>query len=369
MKTEIITIGTEVFIGDILNKKSIEIYRLCNEFGKEVYFNSILFENNIDKIIETLRIAVKRSEFIILTITSGIEYDELIRKILNSFSNIQIFANEYKNCTYHVLNLGSKVNIILAELSDDLLEVIKKEIVLYKEKIYIKEIKLININEDEAIKILDNSFKYQENVTISFYRRFAEIIFRIIIKVDDFNEAEKLFINIKDKFYSIFGRNIYTTKIEDNIENSLVKFLIDNNYTISTAESCTGGMIASTIINVSGASKIIKEAFVTYSNETKSKNLNIDIIEIEKFGEYSFNTARLMLHGLLNKTGANCGIAITGVADVYSDNSGEIYIATGINDDINVKCYNLYGKNRNENREMATKQALIQMYNHILGIK
>lgn len=369
MKTEIITIGTEVFIGDILNKKNIEIYKLCNEFGKEVYFNSILFENNINNIIETLRIAVKRSEFIILTITFGIKYDELIRKILYSFSNIQIFENKYKNCTYYILNLESKVNIILAEISDDLLEVLKKEITLCKEKIYIKEIKIININEEEAIKILDNSFKYQENIAISLYRKFGEIIFRIIVKADDFMIAEKLFINIKDKFYRIFGKNIYTTEFEDNIENGLVKVLIDNNYTISTAESCTGGMIAATIINVSGASKIIKESFVTYSNETKSKNLNIDIIDIEKFGEYSFNTAKLMLEGLLNKTGSNCGIAITGVADVDSDNAGEIYIATGINDDINVKCYSLHGINRNENRKMATKQALIQMYNHIIGIK
>lgn len=101
--------------------------------------------------------------------------------------------------------------------------------------------------------------------------------------------------------------------INDNSEK-LIKLLREKNYTITTAESCTGGMISSTIVNVAGASYVLNEAYVTYANEAKEKLLGVKHETLENYGAVSEQTAYEMAEGAARAASADCAIAVTGIA-------------------------------------------------------
>ncbi len=102
---------------------------------------------------------------------------------------------------------------------------------------------------------------------------------------------------------------------EINIESKkLCEYLLRYNICLSTAESCTGGMLASSIINNSGASKIFKMGYITYSNESKINELNVSESGIKKYGSVSNECALMMVNGLLHRTKSDIGVSITGIA-------------------------------------------------------
>ncbi len=145
------------------------------------------------------------------------------------------------------------------------------------------------------------------------------------------------------------------------MEEEIVKILSEKKMTLSSAESCTGGMIASAIINVSGASDIYKEGFITYANEAKEKYLNVSKDTIQQYGVVSEETVREMAAGCAAATGAQVTIVSSGVAGPGGGTEetpvGLVWLAC---------CYlgNVYTKkclfegNRMEIRSQATQSAL-----------
>ena len=97
-------------------------------------------------------------------------------------------------------------------------------------------------------------------------------------------------------------------------ETELVKLLINKGYTIASAESCTAGLFAATIVNVADASKVINSSVVTYSNEAKTKYAAVNPETIEKYNVVSENVAKEMAEGIAKECGANIGVGITGLA-------------------------------------------------------
>ena len=102
--------------------------------------------------------------------------------------------------------------------------------------------------------------------------------------------------------------------MEKEIEQIVGKMLIERNLTISLAESCTGGMIASKLVNYPGISSVFVEACVTYSNGAKMSRLNVKSTTLEKYGAVSQETAREMAYGIANTSGTDIGISVTGIA-------------------------------------------------------
>ncbi len=115
----------------------------------------------------------------------------------------------------------------------------------------------------------------------------------------------------------------------------LVRLLLEKGYTISCAESCTGGMFISSIIDIEGTSSIVNESYVTYSNEAKKRILGVDENTLNEHGAVSSETAFEMSKGLYNKTKANITVGITGIAGPSGNTPekpvGLVYTAIGIN--------------------------------------
>ena len=134
---------------------------------------------------------------------------------------------------------------------------------------------------------------------------------------------------IENKKYVISYNNM-------TVEKLVVNLLHKNNLTISFAESCTGGLLAATLVNVSGSSNVFNESYVTYSNDAKVKILNVNSDTLDKYTVYSPEVAEEMALGLYNKTGANICVSITGRAggDEYREGDGtyDFAIVVNIND-------------------------------------
>ncbi|WP_090417273.1 CinA family protein [Pseudobutyrivibrio sp. YE44] len=145
--------------------------------------------------------------------------------------------------------------------------------------------------------------------------------------------------------------------------SEVINRLIDGDYTVATAESCTGGMIASTIVDVPGASDCFNEGYITYSNEAKMKNLGVKDSTLMAHGAVSVETATEMAKGVRAKAKSDFGLSSTGIAGPGGGSPkkpvGLVYIACAYGDNkCVVKELHLKG-NRTTVRENATKEALL----------
>ncbi|MDC7278387.1 CinA family protein [Butyrivibrio fibrisolvens] len=144
--------------------------------------------------------------------------------------------------------------------------------------------------------------------------------------------------------------------------DSIISTLTAGGYSVATAESCTGGMIASTIVDVPGASDCFNEGYVTYSNEAKMKNLGVKDSTLMAYGAVSYETAMEMAKGVRKKAKADFGVSSTGIAGPGGGSPkkpvGLVYIGCAYGDDeCIVKELRLKG-DRTTVRTSATKEAL-----------
>lgn len=159
-----------------------------------------------------------------------------------------------------------------------------------------------------------------------------------------------------------------TSLLDNNIEYTLGEILCNKNLSISTAESCTGGLIAAKLISYPGISKVFLESIVTYSNEAKMKRLKVNKNTLDKYGAVSEETAYEMAKGIVDFAGTDIGIVSTGIAGPEGGTKekpvGLVYIASNIKGCIKVEKH-IFTGSRNEIREKASKKALELVKNQL----
>ncbi len=154
---------------------------------------------------------------------------------------------------------------------------------------------------------------------------------------------------------------------------TLVSKLSQANYTVATAESCTGGLIASSIVDVPGASDCFNEGYVTYSNEAKMKNLGVRAKTLESYGAVSKQTAMEMAKGVRSTASADFGVSSTGIAGPCGGSPikpvGLVYVACAYGDDkCQVKELHLSG-DRSQVRQAAANEAIKLLTNCLLSLE
>ncbi|MCJ7688260.1 MAG: nicotinamide-nucleotide amidohydrolase family protein, partial [Clostridiaceae bacterium] len=188
----------------------------------------------------------------------------------------------------------------------------------------------------------------------------GEMIFRITAKANTYDEGIKLMEPMETKIRSRLGINIYGEG-NTTLENVLSGMLVDKKMTLATAESCTGGMIASKLINYPGASSVFMEGVVTYSNEAKINRLGVKKETLDKYGAVSSEVAAEMAKGIAKTAGVNIGISTTGIAGPGGGTEekpvGLVYVGLCINGEVKTKMLKLSG-DRKKVRERATMQLI-----------
>ena len=193
-----------------------------------------------------------------------------------------------------------------------------------------------------------------------------------IVKLTFVSNKNTEFENYVNEFTKV-NKNLIINDNNNSIEQEVVTLLKKNNLTISFAESCTGGLMASRIINISGASDVINESLVTYSNDSKVKYLYVKKATIEKYSVYSKEVAYEMAKGLSIISKANVCVSITGLAgsNIPNDNDGSYNSCIIVNYKNKEYVYEIYKNEKGSRNDVRTKQAnyifykIIQILNEI----
>ena len=154
----------------------------------------------------------------------------------------------------------------------------------------------------------------QSNPPIATYAKKGEVHLRVTARAENEDAAELLMKPIMKELRVIFGDHIYTMDERVTLEDAVAALLREQELTVTTVESCTGGLLAGRLVNVPGVSEVFKQGFVTYSNKAKRKLVGVKKTTLKEFGAVSDRTAREMAKGEILMTGSAAAVAVTGIA-------------------------------------------------------
>lgn len=407
MKCEILSVGTEILLGDIINTNSQYIAKRLSDMGIFVYYQSVVGDNP-NRLKDAYELAFSRSDLVITTGGLGPTKDDLTKEVAfdyfkkeavcheESLSYIKAYfskinkpftKNNEKQAYFPkdaiilknnngtapgcIINENGKILIMLPGPPREMKAMFEESVIPYLKKyseqvLVSKVLRIIGVGESEAAErigdLIDN-----ENPTVAPYAKNGEMIFRITAKAKNNKEARKMILPIEGRIKSLFGENVYGED-DTTLENVVGEMLVNNGITIATAESCTGGLVAAKLINYPGISSSMLEGAVTYSNEAKINRLGVNPKTLESFGAVSRETAEEMARGIARVSGADMGISTTGIAGPGGATKekpvGLVYIGVYYKEEVQVKKLNLIG-DRQRIREKAAME-LIDMVRRTL---
>ena len=348
MRAEIITVGTEILLGDIVNTNSQFLAKELANLGVEVYYQGTVGDNE-DRLLESLEESLHRSDMVITTGGLGPTKDDLTKETAaklfheESWREIEAYFNKLgkvptennKKQAYFpkeaivlknnngtapgaILKKDNKTIIVLPgpprEMKPMFEESVKPYLQYLTDDILVsKTLRFYGIGESSLENAIIDIINEQSNPTIAPYAKDTEVTLRITAKAISEEVAMDLINPVIDKIEDRVGQYIYSQG-ESTLEDTVAEMLVNKNLTISVAESCTGGMVSSNLINYPGISSVFMEGCITYSNEAKMKSLGVKKETLDKFGAVSEETAREMAEGIARRYNTNIGISTTGIA-------------------------------------------------------
>ena len=365
--SEIISVGTELLLGDIINTDAAYLARELAALGIPCYHQSVVGDNPA-RLRATLELALSRSDLIFLTGGLGPTADDLTKEtaasvmgktlVLHepSYERIRdllakrghpetenqkkqamlppdatVFQNDYGTAPGFAMTAqtdnGEKTMILLPgpprELEPLYAERVKPYLARMTDTVfYSLNIGLYGIGEAAVGHILRDYMDNGQNPTVAPYCGEGEVRLRLTAKGKNEAECRALCEAVAEQIrwescepYKPGCMNDYIWGIDcDSMQEALVKLLCAKQMTVSAAESCTGGYVAKRITDIPGASAVLSGSFVTYSEETKQKMVGVSAETLCTYSVYSAEVAAEMAQGCRLTVGADIGIGITGVA-------------------------------------------------------
>ena len=323
MTVELISVGTELLLGNIINTNANYLAVQCAGLGFSLYHQITVGDNEI-RLYEAIKVALQRADIIILTGGLGPTTDDISKetlakvldrelimddhskdRIMSYFHNAassdkemseelyKITDNNWKQALKingstvvdndngtapgYIVEDDNKIFILLPGPPSELIPMFEKSILPYlkklQDKVFVtKMVKICGIGEAKAETMIIDLINNQSNPTIAPYAKNGEVHFRITASANNTDEANSLITPILKELEVRFADNIYSENEDETLEDVVVKLLKDKKLTLCTAESCTGGLLGGRIINVAGASDVYMEGYITYSNKAKIKN-------------------------------------------------------------------------------------------------
>ncbi|TCK97958.1 competence/damage-inducible protein cinA [Natranaerovirga hydrolytica] len=388
MIAELISVGTELLLGNILNSNAKYLSEQCSELGLSVYFQTVVGDNP-NRLEEVLKQGIQRSDVIILTGGLGPTQDDITKEIVAKVVNkklikdhdtekkLNLFFEKRKVKMSHnnlkqayvpegsmVLDnhngtapglivkdeTGKKSIILLPGPPKELIPLFEEQVKPYiKEKshytIVSEVIKIVGLGESLVEEKVLALIEKQTNPTIAPYAKDGEVHLRITSRTKTLKEGKALIEPTKKEIYNLLGQHIYSSDGR-TLEEVVVDLLIEKNYSLSVAESCSGGLLSGRLINCSGISSVYKEGIITYSNESKIK-LGVKKETIDAYGSVSEETAKEMAQAIATRAQSDVALSITGIAGPNGGTKekpvGLVYIACHIHGKTIVEKINALG--------------------------
>ncbi len=414
MKAYIITIGDEILLGNTLNTNAAHIGNSLFEINVPVIKTSVVGDDN-SAILDELTLATNAADLILVTGGLGPTHDDITRKSIVDFFNSELVEN--KEVLDDIKKLFEKKKREVTEVNADQAKIPKiaeairnqfgtapgmwiekdskiyavmpgvpyemesmmeltiipklQEIIGSDQKILKKKFLLTTgIPESTLYEKLGNLDELLQGTKLAFLPNQFGVKLRLSIEGDDEKELQNKLLEVEQRIRGKAGRFIYGTG-DDQLEVVVARLLLEREFKISTAESCTGGLLGNMLTNVSGSSKYFERGVICYSNAAKVELLQVNEDTLAEHGAVSMEVAMQMAEGVKSTSGSDIGLATTGIMGPTGATAdkpvGLVYIGYCDDKVCTAKKFN-FGEDRLLNKERTAQAALDFVRRQLLGI-
>lgn len=413
MTAEIICVGTELLLGNIVNTNAAFLSEKLAYLGINCYFQTVVGDNR-DRLLSVINTALSRADILIFSGGLGPTEDDLTKETVaealgkklirdkwaeqeiadyfalrgciptdnnwkqaDVIEGCEILYNKNGTAPGIFVSEGEKTVILLPGPPLELKSMFTDSVMPKLQQkcgqvFYSQTVKIVGPGESSVETQILDMLNTQENPTIAPYAKTGEVHLRVTARAKDEKEAREKTAPVVEELYRRFGKAVYTTDADETLEMALTKLLIKKKYTMTTAESCTGGMIAARMVNAPGVSAVLKSGFITYANEAKEELLGVSHDTLEKFGAVSRETAEEMAEGAVKAAHTDAAVAVTGIAGPDGGTKekpvGLVYIGVNVRGNVEVREYHFSGS-RQKIRESVTAAALTFLREKLLAFE
>lgn len=354
MDAEILAVGTELLMGQIANTNAQYITSRLQEAGINVYYH-IVVGDNPDRLCQTLENCFKRSDIVIMTGGLGPTKDDLTketvanlfgRKLLAHQPSVDMICSFFKRIGREmtdnnlkqadmpegamilgnangtapgcIIEENNKAVVLLPGPPSEMKPMFDEYVMPWLSNksgtvIRSKYLSVFGIGESKLEDMLKDIIDRQDNPTIAPYVKEGVVTLRITAMCKEPSEENKLIEPVIHKIKNRVGDHLFSVDNE-SLHEVAYRLLVKKNKKIAFAESCTGGLVASTLISLPGASQVINSSVVCYSDEAKSRHLGVKEATLKEYGAVSRQTAEEMAKGVADYAGSDIGLSVTGIA-------------------------------------------------------
>ena len=405
MNAELIAVGTEILLGDIVNTDAQVISQGLSELGINVYYQTVVGDNP-QRLERAIREAKDRADIIITTGGLGPTLDDLTKETLASVfgKKMELHQPSLDRITEFFRKIGREMtpnNEKQAWLPEGCtvfvnewgtapgcgFEADGKHVLMlpgpprectpmweHCAKPYLyplaggcivsHSVRVFGLGESAMEDRLHDLMATMTNPTIAPYAKTSECFARVTAMADTEEEAEQLLTPVVDQVVEMLGADVYGVDV-DSLEQVVGDGLRERGMTLAVAESCTGGLLSKRITDLPGASDYYLGGVCSYSNDAKMKPLGVQKETLDQFGAVSAQTAEEMAEGAAKTLGADVGVGITGIAGPGGATEGKevglVYISVYFKGElITRKTNNSLGRDRVRNQAASTALDLIR---------
>ncbi len=410
---EIITVGTELLLGQIVDTNAVYLAQQLAELGISLYYKSTVGDNK-ERLTEIIKKALSRSDLIFITGGLGPTMDDITRESIASAveerivvdeeaaeqirsyfkrrgrsmaeSNIRqaefpegarAIPNGYGTAPGVLWQKDNKMIIAMPGVptefkhiwSEKVIPILREQGLIGETIIRSRVLRLAGIGESSSEKLVLDILEKQDNPTIAPLAHWGEVHYRITARGNSEEEIERMLDETEAKLKERFGDYIYS-RDEETLEQRVASLLIEKGKTIAVAESCSGGLISSRLTDIPGSSKYFNRGIVVYSNEAKIQILGVKEEILRRYGAVSSQTAQEMARGVRDISRTDLGLSSTGIAGPTGGTPqkpvGLVYIALA--DKKEVRCSRfMFGGERIRVKYSTSQAALNIVRLHLIG--
>ncbi len=407
MKVEIISVGSELTCGQIRDLNGPFIALKLTEIGLDV-INQTIVGDDSEGLKFVLKVASERADLIIITGGLGPTADDITRETVAGFCNVSLVSDEksvnrienlignghsqkYANNLKQAKipegsividnSIGTAQGFLVSVSKSDFIclpgvhtemklmfedwvlpYILRKSCI--RKRRCVRRINTFGISESMLDKKVKKLINPDEHLSYSTLVNDGIVSMRIVAYCVEEDKAISILDEIEEKIYKELGVFVFG-KDDDTLEGVVSKLLKEHVLTLAVAESCTGGLVSNLLTDIQGSSKFFLGGIVSYSNKTKKDLLCVSERLINKFGVVSTEIAKSMASGVKERTKADIGLAITGIAGPtgFEDGTdkekpvGLVYVANVIENDLECKEYRFFGS-RMDIKKKAANAAL-----------
>ena len=397
MFAELITIGDELLIGQVVDTNSAWMGRELNNIGIEV-LRIVSVRDREEEILEAIDNAMKRANIVLVTGGLGPTKDDITKQTLCKYFNTElIFSEEVfenvkrvlagkipmnklnkgqamvpKNCTVINNPVGSasvswferdgKVLVSMPGVPQEMTTVMAESVLpklheRFQTDVIMHQTFLVQHYPESVLaeKLEAWEVALPDCIKLAYLPKLGIIRLRLTGRGHDRKEVETLLNREKAKLETILGEDIFSEE-DTPLEVIIGELLKKRKLTVSTAESCTGGSIAERLTSIAGSSEYFKGSIVAYSNEVKKDLLHVSSETLEKYGAVSEETVIEMVKGAMKALKTDCAVATSGIAGPGGGTPekpvGTVWIAAGYKNEIRT-----YKQETNRGRAMNIERA------------